>query len=111
MTPPWRSSLSLKGSVELPLVAGSSGTVCGEDLPALWSLFGEVGVTATAALTTDPASSPASAVKRTERRRLGIGVGLLSAKQGPSSVRSCQGRLAELRRVARQWPTQREATG
>ena len=35
ITPPERSSFALNGSVELPLVAGSSGTIFGAGLPAV----------------------------------------------------------------------------
>src|SRR6184192_2074282 len=68
MMPPERSSLSLNGSVELPLVARSSGTVCGDDGPALWSLLGSGAAEAAV----EPASSRARPATKTEWRKLHI---------------------------------------
>src|ERR1043166_2557883 len=70
MTPPERSSLSLSGSVEPPLVARSSGTVCGAVGPAPCSLFGN----GAAILAAEPASSRAKPATKTEWRILRIGI-------------------------------------
>jgi len=68
MTPPERSSLSLSGSVELPLVARSSGTVCDDDGPVPWSLVGSGAAEAAA----DPVSNRARPATKTDWRILGI---------------------------------------
>jgi hypothetical protein len=72
MTPPERSSLSLNGSDELPLVARSSGTVCGDGVAALWSLLAEGGGAVVAKAGIALASNRASAAKATEWRILGM---------------------------------------
>src|SRR5262249_53133176 len=68
MTPPARSCLSLSGSVELPLLARSSGTVCHDDGPVRWSLVRSGG----AAAAGDPVSNRARPGTKTDWRILGI---------------------------------------
>src|SRR5438874_10869066 len=98
MTPPERSSLSLSGSVEPPLVAGSSGTVCGAVGPALWSLFGS----GAAKLAAEPASSRAKPATKTEWRILRIGIAS-SLRTGGGEVAFRGWRLrSEERRVGKE---------
>src|SRR5437764_14158278 len=98
MTPPERSSLSLSGSVEPPLVGRSSGAVCSAVGPAPWSLFGN----GAAILAADPASSRANPITKTERRILRIGIAS-SLRTGGDEIAFRGWRLAEPLRVARQW--------
>jgi hypothetical protein len=71
-TPPERLSLSLNGSDELPLMARSSGTVCGDGVAALWSLLAEGGGAVVAKPGIALASNRASAAKATEWPILGM---------------------------------------
>src|ERR1044071_8130960 len=98
MTPPERSSLSLSGSVEPPLVARPSGTGCRAVGPAPWSLFGS----GAAKLAAEPASSRAKPATKTEWRILCIGIAS-SLRTGGNEIAFRGWRLAEPLRVARQW--------
>jgi 2-furoyl-CoA dehydrogenase large subunit len=103
MTPPERLSLSLNGSDELPLMARSSGTVCGEGAAALWSLLAEGGGAVVAKPGIAVTSKAANAAKATEWRILGMS--LASAMPTEGGDAAFLGRLlAEPRRLGRQWP-------